>query len=82
MNKKQTDSEQFKKVLSETTRALSKNSELIINFESDVTKNDQNHIRLTRVSSKNSKNEVLYVRGEADSIAMHIRYHDKLVDKK
>ena len=53
MNKKQTDSEPFKKVLSETTRALSKNSELIINFESDVTKNDKNHIKLTRISSKN-----------------------------
>ena len=44
MNKKKFSSEPVKKALSETTRAISKKSDLAINFENEATKNNQNTI--------------------------------------
>ena len=82
MNKKQFSIEPVKKALSETTRAISKKNDLAINFENEATKNNHNTIQLSRISSNNSGNDIIYARGEADSQAMYIRYHDELIDQK
>ena len=82
MNKKQYSSETVKKALSETTRAISKKNDLTINFENEATKNNKNTIQLSRISNDNSGNDIIYARGEADSKALYIRYHDEAIDQK
>ena len=82
MNKKQFSNEPVKKALSETTRAISKKNDLTINFENDVTKINQNTIQLSRISNDNSRNDIIFARGEADSKALYIRYHDESIDQK
>ena len=82
MIKKNTSTEQVKKALSETTRAISKQSDLNIDFENNAPKNDQNNIQLTRISNNISKNEIIFARGESDSKAFYLRYHDSLINQK
>ena len=82
MNKKQFSNEPVKKALSETTRAISKKNDLTINFENEATKINQNTIQLSRISNDNSRNDIIFARGEADSKALYIRYHDESIDHK
>tara|TARA_B100002052_G_scaffold14224_1_gene11422 strand:+ start:59 stop:1888 length:1830 start_codon:yes stop_codon:yes gene_type:complete len=82
MNKKQFSNEPVKKALSETTRAISKKNDLNINFENEATKINQNTIQLSRISNDNSRNDIIFARGEADSKALYIRYHDESIDQK
>ena len=82
MNKKQFSIEPVKKALSETTRAISKKNDLTINFENEATKINQNTIQLSRISNDNSRNDIIFARGEADSKALYIRYHDESIDQK
>ena len=82
MNKKQFSTEPIKKALSETTRAISKKNDLTINFENEAPKNNQNTIQLSRISNDNSGNDITFARGEADSKALYIRYHDESIDQK
>ena len=82
MNKKQFSNEPVKKALSETTRAISKKNDLTINFENEATKINQNTIQLSRISNENSRNDIIFARGEADSKALYIRYHDESIDQK
>ena len=82
MNKKQFSNEPVKKALSETTRAISKKNDLTINFENEATKINQNTIHLSRISNDNSRNDIIFARGEADSKALYIRYHDESIDQK
>ena len=82
MNKNKSSTETVKKALSETTRAISKKSDLNINFESETHKHDQTNVQLSRISNKKTKNEILNARGESDAQALFIRYHDKKIDQK
>ena len=82
MNKKQFSNEPVKKALSETTRAISNKNDLTINFENETTKINQSTIQLSRISNDNSRNDIIFARGEADSKALYIRYHDESIDQK
>ena len=82
MNKKQFSNEPIKKALSETIRAISKKNDLTINFENEATKINQNTIQLSRISNDNSRNDIIFARGEADSKALYLRYHDESIDQK
>ena len=82
MNKNKSSTETVKKALSETTRAISKKSDLNVSFESETNKHDQTNVQLSRISNKKTKNEILNARGESDSQALFIRYHDKKIDQK
>ncbi len=82
MNKNKSSTETVKKALSETTRAISKKSDLNINFESETNKHEQTSVQLSRISNKKTKNEILNARGESDAQALFIRYHDKKIDQK
>ena len=82
MNKNKSSTETVKKAISETTRAISKKSDLNVNFESETYKHDQTNVQLSRISNKKTKNEILNARGESDAQALFIRYHDKKIDQK
>ena len=82
MNKNKSSTETVKKALTETTRAISKKSDLNVNFESETNKHDQTNVQLSRISNKKTKNEILNARGESDAQALFIRYHDKKIDQK
>ena len=82
MIKKDTITEPIKKALSETTRAISKNVDLKVKFESESSNIIENQIQLPRIPSKISRNEMTVARGEADSIAMHLRYHNRTISQK
>ena len=82
MNKNKSSTETVKKALSETIRAISKKSDLNVNFESESNKHDQTNVQLSRISNKKTKNEILNARGESDAQALFIRYHDKKIDQK
>ena len=82
MSKKGTATEPIKKALSETTRAISGLVDLKIKFENDESNTDENQVQLPRISSKITRYEMELARGESDSIAMHLRYHDKSVSQK
>ena len=82
MNKNKSSTETVKKALSETTRAISKKSDLNVNFESETNKHDQTNVQLSRISNKKTKNEILNARGESDAQALFIRYHDNKIDQK
>ena len=82
MNKNKSSTETVKKALSETTRAISKKSDLNVNFDNETYKHDQTNVQLSRISNKKTKNEILNARGESDAQALFIRYHDKKIDQK
>ena len=82
MNKNKSSTETVKKALSETTRAISKKSDLNVNFESEPYKPHQTNVQLSRISNKKTKNEILNARGESDAQALFIRYHDKKIYQK
>ena len=82
MDKKVISTEPIKKALSETTRAISRAPEIKIQFESDSSKIVETQVQLPRISNKISQDEMALARGEADSIAMHLRYHDNTISKK
>ena len=82
MNKNKSSTETVKKALSETTRAISKKSDLNVNFDNEAYKHDQTNVQLSRISNKKTKNEILNARGESDAQALFIRYHDKKIDQK
>ena len=82
MNKNKSSTETVKKALSETTRAISKKSDLNVNFDNETYKHNQTNVQLSRISNKKTKNEILNARGESDAQALFIRYHDKKIDQK
>ena len=82
MNKKDSITEPIKKALSETTRAISGAVDIKVKFENDNANVNNDQVQLPRISSRLSKNEMILARGEADSIAMHLRYHDSRISQK
>ncbi|MDC0232350.1 cobalamin biosynthesis protein CobT [Pelagibacteraceae bacterium] len=69
--------EEFKKSLSATTKSISKNNQLEINFTKDVSSIDGNLINLTEPNVESIKKNLTYIRAEADSLALEFRFHSK-----
>ena len=82
MIRKKSVTSPIKKALSEATRAISGANDLKIKFESESANIGESQVQLSRISSKISQNEMALARGEADSVAMHLRYHNKEIAKK
>ena len=72
----------LKKHLVKLLELFQKKNNLTINFENEATKINQNTIQLSRISNDNSRNDIIFARGEADSKALYIRYHDESIDQK
>ena len=69
--------EEFKKSISATIKSIGKNDELEINFVKENPSIVGNTINLTDPSIENIKNNLDYLRAEADSLALEFRLHSK-----
>ena len=69
--------EEVKKSLSATTKSISKNNKVEINFTKENSSIDGNSINLIKKIIENIKKNLTYIRAEADSLALEFRYHSK-----
>ena len=69
--------EEFKKSLIATTKSISKNDKVEISFTKENSSIDGNFINLTEPNFESIKNNLTYMRAEADSLALEFRFHSK-----
>jgi len=69
--------EEFKKSLTATTKSISKNNQVEINFTKEISCIDGNLINLTEPNVESIKKNLTYIRAEADSLALEFRFHSK-----
>ena len=69
--------EEFKKSLTVTTKSISKNDQVEINFTKEDSSIDGNLINLTEPNIESIKKNLTYIRAEADSLALEFRFHSK-----
>ena len=69
--------EEFKKSLSATVKSISKNDELEINYVKENPSIVGNTINLSEPNIESIKNNLTYLRAEADSLALEFRLHSK-----
>jgi len=69
--------EEFKKSLSATTKSISKNDKIEINFTKENPSIDGNNINLTNPNIESIKKNLTYIRAEADALALEFRFHSK-----
>ena len=69
--------EEFKKSLSATTKSISKNDKIEINFTKENPSIDGNNINLTDPNIESLKKNLTYIRAEADALALEFRFHSK-----
>ena len=69
--------EEFKKSLTATTKSISKNDQVEISFTKENSSIDGNLINLTEPNIESIKNNLTYIRAEADSLALEFRFHSK-----
>ena len=69
--------DEFKKSLSATTKSISKNDKIEINFTKENPSIDGNNINLTDPNIESIKKNLTYIRAEADALALEFRFHSK-----
>ena len=69
--------EEFKKSLTATTKSISNNNLVEISFTKENSSIDGNLINLTEPNIESIKNNLTYIRAEADSLALEFRFHSK-----
>ena len=69
--------EEFKKSLSATIKSIGKNEKIEINYVKDNPSVVGNTINITEPNIENIKNNLTYLRAEADSLALEFRLHSK-----
>ena len=69
--------EEFKKSLSATVKSIGKNDEIEINYVKENPSIIGKTINLTEPNIENIKNNLNYLRAEADSLALEFRLHSK-----
>ncbi|MBD1147519.1 cobalamin biosynthesis protein CobT [Pelagibacterales bacterium SAG-MED31] len=69
--------EEFKKSLTATTKSISKNNQVEINFTKENPSIEGNLINLTEPNIDSVKKNLTYIRAEADSLALEFRFHSK-----
>ncbi len=73
--------EEFKKSLSVTVKSIGKNEELQINYVKENPSIVGNTINLTEPNINSLKNNLTYLRAEADSLALEFRLHSREIHK-
>ena len=73
--------EEFKKSLSATVKSIGKNDVLEINYVKENPSILGNTINLTEPNIESIKNNLTYLRAEADSLALEFRFHSKEIHK-
>ena len=74
--------EEFKKSLSATVKSIGKNDEIEINFVKENSSINGNIVNLVEPNIENIKNNLTYIRAEADLIALEFRHHSKEIHNK
>ena len=69
--------EEFKKSLTATTKSISNNNLVEIGFTKENSSIEGNLINLTEPNIESIKNNLTYIRAEADSLALEFRFHSK-----
>ena len=69
--------EEFKKSLSATTKSISKNDKIEINFTKENASIDGDIINLSEPNIESIKKNLAYIRAEADALALEFRFHSK-----
>ena len=69
--------EEFKKSLTATTKSISNNNLVEISFTKENSSIEGNLINLTEPNIESIKNNLPYLRAEADSMALEFRLHSK-----
>jgi len=69
--------EEFKKSLTATTKSISKNDQVEINFTKENSSIDGNLINLTEPNIESIKKNLTYIRADADALALEFRFHSK-----
>ena len=69
--------EQFKKSLTATTKSISQNNLVEINFTKENSSIEGNLINLTEPNIESLKKNLTYIRAEADALALEFRFHSK-----
>ena len=67
--------EEFKKSLSATTKSISKNDKIEINFTKENPSIDGNFINLNEPNIEEIKKNLTYIRAEADALGLQFRFH-------
>ena len=67
----------FKKSISATVKSIGKNEQLEINYVKENPSINGNTINLTEPNFENIKNNLSYLRAEADALALEFRLHSK-----
>ena len=71
--------EEFKKSLSATIKSIGKSNSIEVNFVKDLPSIDGETINIKEPNIQFLRENINYIRGEADSMALEIRYHEKKV---
>ncbi len=74
--------EEFKKSITATVKSIGQNDELEINYVKENPTIFGNTINLTEPNIENIKNNLTYLRAEADSLALEFRLHSKEIHQK
>ena len=74
--------EQFKKSLSATVKSIGKSDLIEINFVTDSPSIDGQVINLIEPNLKNIRENLNYIRAEADSMALEVRFHKKNIHER
>ena len=74
--------EQFKKSLSATVKSIGKSDLIEINFVADSPSIDGHIINLIEPNLKSIKENLNYIRAEADTMALKVRFHKKNIHEK
>jgi len=69
--------EEFKKSLTATTKSISKNDQVEVNFTKENSSIDGNLINLTEPNIESIKKNLTYIRADADALALEFRFHSK-----
>ena len=69
--------EEFKKSLTATTKSISKNNQVKINFTKEKSSIDGNLINLPEPNIQSIKENLTYLRADADALALEFRFHSK-----
>ena len=69
--------DQFKKSLTATTKSISQNNLLEINFTKENSSIEGNLINLPEPNIESLKKNLTYIRAEADALALEFRFHSK-----
>ena len=81
MNEKKNIIDLFKNSISSTVRAISENKNIDITYSTPSKTKKDNQIILPSPSIKLLENEKNEIRGKADSSALKLKYHNKLIHK-